>query len=412
MSEFTDEELIRLVEGGESDRIEFKEALTGSAAGKIREAICAFANDLPGHRKPGIVFVGVRDDGTAAGLSITDQLLRQLADMKTDGNILPPPSMTVEKRALQGKDIAVIAVEPSNSPPVRCKGAIHIRIGTRHGIATAQDEKILSEKRRHGDQPFDIQPIPATGLSDLNLHQFENEYLVQAFSDEILAANSRAIEERLSATKMILAADPAGLVATVLGILVIGKNPQDFLPGAYVQFLRIDGSEYSDNIIDSEEISGAVPDILRRLDEKLKAHNHTAVEFTNSDIERRNEIYPLEALQQIVRNAVMHRRYDGTNTPVRVSWYNDRIEVLSPGGLFGIGKENFGQPGFTDYRNPNLAEAMRTLGYVQRFGMGILIARKKLADAGHPEPEFETEPPNNFVLVTIWAKQEPGRAKP
>jgi len=412
VSEFTDEQLMRLVKGGESDRIEFKEALAGSAAGKIREAICAFANDLPDHRKPGIIFVGVRDDGTATGLSITDQLLRQLADMKTDGNILPPPSMTVEKRTLQGKNIAVVAVEPSNSPPVRYKGAIHIRIGPRHGIATAQDEKILNEKRRHRDQPFDIHPIPTTGLSDLNLHQFENEYLVQAFSDEVLEANSRAIEERLSATKMILSADPANLAATVLGILVIGKNPQDFLPGAYVQFLRIDGNEYSDSIIDSEEIRGTVPDILRRLDEKLKAHNHTAVEFTNSDIERRNEIYPMEALQQIVRNAVMHRTYEGTNTPVRISWYNDRIEMLSPGGLFGIGREHFGQPGFTDYRNPNLAEAMKTLGYVQRFGVGIPIARKKLADAGHPEPEFETEPPNNFVLVTIRAKQKSGRAKP
>ena len=87
-----DDELTALLEAGESDGVEFKEALTGGAAEAIREAICAFANDLPGHGLPGAVFVGVRDDGSAAGLPITDELLRQLADMKTDGNIVPPPS--------------------------------------------------------------------------------------------------------------------------------------------------------------------------------------------------------------------------------------------------------------------------------------------------------------------------------
>ena len=54
---------------------------------------------------------------------------------------------------------------------------------------------------------------------------------------------------------------------------------------------------------------------------------------------------------------------------------NDRIEILSPGGPFGqVTVENFGQPGIVDYRNPNLAEAMRVLGLVQRFGVGIAIA--------------------------------------
>ena len=157
-------------------------------------------------------------------------MLRQLADMKTDGNIIPLPSLTVEKRLLQGKEVAVIKVEPSDSPPVRCRGAIHIRTGPRRGIATAQDERILTEKCRHKDIPFDIQPIPTSGLSDLNLTQFEREYLPQAFAPDILDANERTLEEQLAVTKMIASVDE--LVGTVMGILVLGKNPQDFLPGS------------------------------------------------------------------------------------------------------------------------------------------------------------------------------------
>ena len=396
MSKFTDADLLGILEAGESAHVEFKESV--SDATSIREAICAFANDLPGRGRPGLLFVGVKDDATLGDARITDRLLRQLADMKTDGNIVPPPALTVEKRVLHGKAVALVTVHPSDSPPVRCKGAMHVRIGPRRGIATAQDERILNERWRHGDRPFDLQPVPTAGVSDLDLTLFENQYLTQAFSDEVLAANDRSLHERLAATKMIVAADQP--TATVLGLLALGKAPQDFLPGAYVQFLRIAGSEQADDVIDSEDIRGAIPDVLRRIDDKLTAHNRTAVEIATGTVDRRSVLYPLEALQQIVWNAVMHRTYEATHAPVHLCWFDDRIEVTNTGGVFGaVTPENFGQSGTVDYRNPNLAEVMKTFGYVQRFGVGLSIARRLLRAAGHPDPEFEF--PENFVRATI-----------
>ncbi|MCY3691315.1 MAG: putative DNA binding domain-containing protein [Chloroflexota bacterium] len=404
MVSLADSDLLHLIDYGEADRVEFKETLSRSGANEIREAICAFANDLPDHRVPGLVVIGVRDpDRCIVGTEVSDEMLRNLADMKTDGNILPLPSIQVEKKTLRDRDVAVVTVLPSDSPPVRYRGRIQIRIGPRRGIATAQDERILNERRRFGDRPFDLQPVPTAGLRDLNLVQFENEYLPRAFSDDVLTANDRTIEERLAATKMIAAADSP--IATVMGLLVIGKSPQDFLPGAYLQFLRIDGLELSDNIIDSETIGGDVSDVLRRLGDKLQAHNRIGVDITSSPTELRTELYPLGALQQITRNAVMHRTYEATNAPIRVNWFNDRIEVISPGGPYGtVNTDNFGQPGLTDYRNPNLADAMRTVGFVQRFGAGIPIAKRQLRDAGHPEPEFTVQA--NYVSVIIKVAQE------
>ena len=126
MLPLTDKELLEIISDIESDRAEFKESLSGDSPTKIRKALCAFANDLPRHEKPGFVFVGVRNNRTIANLAVTDELLQQLADMKTDGNILPPPTLAVEKRVLDGKEVAVLTVQPSDSPPVRFKGAIHI----------------------------------------------------------------------------------------------------------------------------------------------------------------------------------------------------------------------------------------------------------------------------------------------
>ena len=398
MNAFSDELLERMLTDLESDSAERKESFKGDSPSKVREAVCAFANDLPDHRKPGVVFIGARDDGSPAGLAVTDELLLQLSDVKTDGNIVPPPTLTVAKRRLRGHEMAVVTVWPADSPPVRYKGRVFVRIGPRRGIASAQDERILNEKRRHGDRPFDLRAVPSATLNDLDRRRFEDEYLPAAFPADVVAANDRSYEQRLAATKMVVASDEP--TPTVLGVLVLSPRTRDFIPGAYVQFLRIAGRELADPVSDEQVIDGPVAEVLRRTDEKLSAHNRIAVDLTSGERERRTSLYPMPALQQIVRNAVMHRSYEATNAPVRVTWYDDRIEIANPGGPFGaVTVENFGQPGVSDYRNPSLAEALRVLGFVQRFGVGIATARRELAANGNPPPEFEVHP--SHVGVTL-----------
>lgn len=327
-------------------------------------------------------------------LDITDELLRQLADIKSDGNIAPPPTLLVEKRSLNGHDMAVITVWPCDTPPVRYKGRIHVRWGPRRGVASPQDERILNERRRHRDRPFDVQPLPHVTLDDIDHLRFEQEYLPSVVARDVLAANERTYEQRLAATKMI--AGEADTRPTVLGLLIVGKSPADWLPGTYTQFLRISGDDLTAPILDEEAIYGTAADQIRRLEEKLDTHNLRSVQFTDVDRESRTEEYPMEALRQLVRNAFMHRSYEATNAPVRLYWFEDRIEIHNPGGPFGsVTPENFGKPGVTDYRNPNLAEALRALGFVQRFGAGIVIARKALGD----RLRFEVQP--GFIAAII-----------
>lgn len=387
MKRFTDEELLSLLNDTESDRAERKESFNGDVPKKARQAICAFSNDLPGSNQPGVLFIGARDNGDPSGIDITDQLLLSLADIKTDGNILPLPVLTVEKRALKGAAMAVVTVMPSDMPPVKYDGRIWIRTGPRRSIANEQEERILNEKRRHKNLPFDLYPVPSASLSDLSRTIFENEYLPAAFASDVLEANGRTYEERLASCKMIVS--PADTTPTVLGLLAIGKNPQDFLQGAYVQFLRIDGTELSDLVTDEETIGGSVVELLRRTEEKLKAHNRSAVDIVTSATHRIEQPYPTPAIQQILYNAVLHRTYERTNAPIRVYWFNDRIEITSPGGPYGnVTAENFGSPGITDYRNPNIGVVLKTFGYIQAFGRGIATARRVLQQNGNPELEF------------------------
>jgi ATP-dependent DNA helicase RecG len=394
----TDQELEVLLKDIESDAVERKQSLGGDARDAIRQAICAFANDLPDHRKPGVVFVGARDDGSCTGLPITDELLRTMADMKTDGNILPIPSMSVERRKLAGGEVAVVTVQPSDAPPVQYKGRIWVRTGPRRGIASAQDERILNEKRRYRDLPFDLHPIQHAKLEDLNRRLFEEDYLPSAFAADILEKNDRSYEQRLATCRMIQGVDQP--IPTVTGCLVLGKLTRDLIPSAYIQFLRFDGTALSDPIKDAEDVDGPLGQIISRLDQKLEAHIQTAVDLTSGPVEIRKPDYPLAALHQLARNAIMHRTYESTNAPVRITWFNDRIEIQNPGGPFGqVTKENFGKPGVVDYRNPHLAEAMKVLGYVQRFGVGIQLAQESLRKNGNPPAKFTVE--DTFVHVEI-----------
>ena len=113
----------------ESDRVERKASITDGD--RIRQAICAFANDMPDHRLPGVLFIGANDDGSCANLPITDRLLQTLASMRSDGNILPFPSMTAQKRTVDACEVAVVEVQPSYTPPVRYNGRVWIRVGPR-----------------------------------------------------------------------------------------------------------------------------------------------------------------------------------------------------------------------------------------------------------------------------------------
>jgi ATP-dependent DNA helicase RecG len=82
---------------------------------------------------------------------------------------------------------------------------------------------------------------------------------------------------------------------------------------------------------------------------------------------------------------------------------SDRIEINSPGGPFGnVTPQNFGQPGITDYRNPNIADVLKTFGFIQAFGRGIVTTQRMMQQNGNPPPEFVT----NQSTVTCILRAE------
>ncbi len=386
-------ELDTLLTDLESFRVERTESLNNTD--KFCKAICAFANDMSGSGLPGYLFVGVDKFGKPIGAKIDERLLESLAGHRDSGNILPKPSVHVFKATHAGSDIAVVEVQPSDMPPVRYKQDVWIRTGPTANRATAEQERRLEERRIDRAKTWDMRACRDASLDDLALDLFKINYLPSSVSREVLDENNRTVEEQLGSLRLYHKKLNA---PTNAAVLLFGKDPLYYFAGAYARYVKYDGLTQAEKVLKYLTISGDFLNVMRDLDRLAK---EVAIERPV----RRDDLtddtvadYPDVALHELFINAVIHRNYDGSTTPVSINHFSDRIEIQNPGSLFGdLTKDQF--PGGTAYRNPVLAEAARTLGFANRFGRGIAIANSLLQKNGSPMLEYVVG--ENHLLMIV-----------
>lgn len=390
-------ELLKLLADLESDRIERTTSTTDTD--KFSEAICAFSNDFPTYKLPGYLIIGVEDkSGSVSGLTVSDKLLKDLAGIRNNGQILPQPAITVQKYSFDRGEVAVVEVFPSLFPPVRFKGRVWIRNGPTRAIANEAEERRLSEKRTTTAKSFDTMPAVGSALTDLNFELFQLTYLPNAIDGETLAANHRDIQLQLASLRLY---DITYHCPTYGGILILGINPKYYVSGAYVQYVRFSGESMDSEVLNEEEFSGDLLSIMRKLDLFVK---NNVIERPVHKTALQEEIYrayPFKAIRELLNNAIMHRDYQ-SNAPVKFYEFSNRIEISNPGGLYGSARPD-NVPNQNDYRNPVIAEALKTLGYVNRFNRGIATAQAELKLNGNPPAEFIFNLPLHFS-VTLFKK--------
>jgi ATP-dependent DNA helicase RecG len=390
----TKEELEMLLPQLEQDRIE--KTISVNDPNKFGEAICAFANDLANHNLPGYLIVGVHNDGSKAGMTITEQNLQTLLDFRTDGRIVPPPSIIVAKFEYPDGELAVVEVQPHFLPPVRFRGKLCVRAGIRKGTANEAEERILTEKRSAFARSFDVLPCRGSLMDDISVELFKLRYLPSAIDAATLAENGRELKAQLASLKFYDLTDDC---PTFAGILMFGSNPRFFIPGASLQYVRFQGIDEASDFDFEHRFEGDLTTQLGQMEEFIKANIVKVVlpelggEYVSS--------YPLRAVKELLFNAVIHKDYQ-SNAPIKFYEFSDRIEISNAGGLYGKARpENF--PNENDYRNPAISEAVKNLGFVNGFNVGVKAAIAALAKNGSPAPEFIKDQPTSF-LVKIFKR--------
>jgi ATP-dependent DNA helicase RecG len=169
-----------------------------------------------------------------------------------------------------------------------------------------------------------------------------------------------------------------------------------------VQYLLMPGNELNEFPVDQAEIHGDLPAMIRELTVRLRSAIKIGLRPDSEMRHIQEPDYPEVALRELTYNALMHRDYQSSG-PVRLTIYQDRITIENPGGLLGGATSLDALQTMTEYRNPAIADCMKTLGYVNRFRYGITRARQALQQNGNPLPDIDVSHPNVF-LATIYKK--------
>ena len=392
------QEEIRTALAGESDRVEWKQS--AADANDILRTVCALANDLGDSRRRGYLVIGKANDGSLVGIprdpTRQDEEQKKLANRLTSTRLLPTPSFHIEVVEEAGVPLLIVAVEPYPVPPiVEVDGTAWIRHGTVTDRARNADLLRLRERRPERQQPFDYRPVPAAGIDDLNLSYLRATYFAARDADHD-PESFPELEAWLSSKDLGRRAGDRFMPNTA-AILLFGESPQRFLPGATIEFVRYDGTDFEAPVVLRRTVTGNLADQLETLWAQLNAHLASVPAPEDGIRTPYRPEYPIEALRELARNLVQHRLYEGTNAPGRVEWFEDRIIFSNPGGPFGqAGQGEFGE--HADYRNPTITRWLVELGYVEQLGRGIRLVQRRLEENRNPPLEVETD---GFTRVTV-----------
>lgn len=176
------------------------------------------------------------------------------------------------------------------------------------------------------------------------------------------------------------------LVPTYAGLLLFGRHPQRWVPSASILAARFSGATFADEFV-KQDISGTLPEQLRRAEAFVRENLHKVVRMTGLQHEETEE-YPLDAVRELLVNAVAHRDYNMQGDTIHLHIFSDRIEVRSPGGLPGpINMENLLQARFS--RNAVIVQVLSDMGFVERLGYGLDRVVRSMRRHGLKPPQFE-----------------------
>jgi ATP-dependent DNA helicase RecG len=196
--------------------------------------------------------------------------------------------------------------------------------------------------------------------------------------------------------------DPSRLYPTYAALLLFGKHPQQWLPNASILAARFLGDSQADRFI-KKEISGTLPDQLHQAEAFLRDHLHSVVRLVGL-VHQETPAYPLEAVRELLVNAVAHRDYNIQGDNIHVHLFADHLELHSPGGLPGpMNLNNLLEARFS--RNAVIMQVLADMGFVERLGYGLNRVMEVVRQNNLRLPQFE-EIAGSFRVTLFAAEQD------
>lgn len=360
-----------LLQEGEGTSLEFKESVSGA----LSRAIVALANTLGGR-----ILVGVRDDGTVVGVKDSNGLRARVHDIAR--NCDPPVSIRVEAV----DDVFVVHVRESDAKPVQCSDGFFWRQGS--VTQKLSREEIREFFRSENAIRFDVSFCSGFRYP----RDFDREKYRAWLNLSGITGRPRTEDVLVNIEAAEWAVDDT-LRFRNAGVLFFAKNVRHFFNQAYITCLLGKGTDKV-RVLDRKDFDGG---LVADIEGAMRfIERNTRAAWKIEAIQRKDiPEYPMTALREAIINAVMHRDWfiDGAN--VFVELYEDRIEVISPGGLpKGMSIGELGRKAVR--RNTLIADLLHRVGFIEKAGTGVKRIRDDARDGGYPEPVWEV---NGFTTA-------------
>ncbi|WP_419943940.1 ATP-binding protein [Candidatus Poriferisodalis sp.] len=303
------------------------------------------------------------------------------------------------------KPCSVVA-DPKTRPPLA-----YIRSHDGNRRLTAYEHHALHAAR--GQPRDDLEPVDGTSTADLDpelvdalLRRLRSRSGTRQWPDDeaaCLRLLGVLVEARHSTADGSATGAPPAEVVSLAGLLALGRYPQRYFPRleiAFAAYPTTSGAPLADGtrLLDSQPIDGSIPAMLETAAEAIRRSTRRRAVVVGLWREDHWE-FPLDAVREVVVNALMHRDYHSAaqGQPVMLTLYPDRLEIASPGGLYGaIDPDRLLTAPVTAARNSHLAKLLRDLPTTEgsrtvseNFGTGLLAVAESLRAAGLAPPEFE-----------------------
>lgn len=388
------------IQRAEAQYIEVKTAKDGCPK-RLYDTLSSFSNQDSG----GILIFGLDESAAFQAVGVYD--LHDLQKKVTEQcNQMDPPVRAVftftEYEGVNICSAEIPAIDLAERPCYykgagKVKGA-YVRVGDADLPMT--DYEIYSyevyRKHVHDDERI-VERIPVSMLERTRLERFLNDKKAERPQFSMLQESQML--EMLNVTR--------GGVPTLAGIMNFCIYPQGIFPQYSITAVVVPGYEIGDvgedmeRFMDNKRICGTISEMVEEAVGFCK-RNMKIKTIIDPDTGRRRDKteYPLNAVREAVLNALIHRDYSEhtEGTPVQIDFFKDRLEIHSPGNLYGrmtVEQLGVARP---DLRNPALAVMAESLTGAENRYSGIPTIRKEMADAGLPEPVFENRR-NEFVVV-------------
>ncbi len=364
------QELNQRIQTGENLTTEFKAAAIH--ADDLAASLVAFANTSGGE----IIF-GVSDKGEVSGITGIDELGRSI-DNVSRNNCLPPVTVVQEKVKIDEKELLIVHIPRGDERPYSTNRGVHY-IRTFSGRRQASREELLRIFQAAQSLYYDEQAVIGADLTALDYSYFDY-FLMHAYGKKL---EDFQVEKEKLLTNLRFAKDDH---PTIAGLLLLGRDPQFFMPYAQINAAHFSGNDVAQAPDDRKDFGGKLADQLEGAMRFLNTHLRVRHEIKGFEPERFPEL-PEEALRETIVNALVHRDYT-VRGPIRLLIFNDRVEVHSPGKLPNTVDVETMRLGTHVPRNPILLSHFAKLGYVTSLGTGVPRVIRLVTEKVGKEPDI------------------------